>query len=966
MLLLRKTLIVCFCTFFFLSTCQAQSTPATIDLFGRFDRFNFFFEAVVNTTTVAPGTVEPTAEGRQSSGFPFVAPGFPQPSFVIDDVHFHSCPTTPACPDSKTKFYQPDGTCNNLVNFLSGSANTPLTRLLPPEYADKKGSPRISSGGGALPSARVISTTMQDDVIQRSGKFTQEVPFWGQFIVHDMVSTPSSSRPSGVNCRCGSTDPACFNIPIGFSDFQFIQERKTCLPVVRSQPIQDLHCSSAVRQQLNEITSFIDGSTLYGSDKSRLDELKDSESNIGSMKIGKLSPHGFVPSHSPILPLGNQVSDALHRSMACPAAVHKPRNAPCFVAGDIRANENQVLSSHHTLFLRLHNNIVQDLSQKNRHWGADKLFETARSIVAALNQVVTYGQFLPVVLGPTYMKRFGLELNKEGYYHGYDASYDATVANSFATAAFRFGHTLVPETLTRYSPHWSPTGPSLKLRDSFFNNEPLLSTQFGGANSVLRGTTQKSSLTFDTTFAADMHNNLFAPPGRIGHDLLAINIQRGRDHGLPGYNHFRVLAGLKKARKFSDFVEIPFSRRNTLQKLYKNRVDDVDLYIGGLSESSVSGGIVGPTMAYIIGHQFRALKRGDRFWFENGDANTVFTPGQLKTLRKMSLSKLICDQMGDTRTMSPNPFLQPTVAGNARKPCTSFSSLDLNQWKDGRANALDKETDTEFTPWFALTTEGGKKIEARELLDFLLLNRPDDVCPRVLGSEKRSVFGKNQIRFKCSPGTIKGSPYPPADVKMGVWTDWEDSSTPTSHNGDDDESRGKSHKCKGPIAIQVQTTKGVPARETGEVFRKHSPFAGFLCRKQDQQDGRCLDYKVRYLCKEIVKGPISDGNPTTAPPKTKPTAPSGFKWSPWVSFSNPAFGDGDREFIYLVYGRTGFCATPTKMEARDVVTKQDSRLTGDTFQIFSPRQGLYCANAAQSNFVCHDYEVRYLCKEDSK
>jgi len=56
-------------------------------------------------------------------------------------------------------------------------------------------------------------------------------------------------------------------------------------------------------------------------------------------------------------------------------------------------------------------------------------------------------------------------------------------------------------------------------------------------------------------------------------------------------------------------------------------VDDVDLFIGGISERSVQRGVVGPTFAYLIAHQFRDIKRGDRFWHENGGENQVFTPG---------------------------------------------------------------------------------------------------------------------------------------------------------------------------------------------------------------------------------------------------------------------------------------------------------------------------------------------------
>ena len=56
-------------------------------------------------------------------------------------------------------------------------------------------------------------------------------------------------------------------------------------------------------------------------------------------------------------------------------------------------------------------------------------------------------------------------------------------------------------------------------------------------------------------------------------------------------------------------------------------VDDIDLFPGGMVETLVPGGLVGPTFACIIARQFRNSKIGDRFWYERPDTVTGFTLG---------------------------------------------------------------------------------------------------------------------------------------------------------------------------------------------------------------------------------------------------------------------------------------------------------------------------------------------------
>ena len=116
---------------------------------------------------------------------------------------------------------------------------------------------------------------------------------------------------------------------------------------------------------------------------------------------------------------------------------------PCFFAGDKRINENAGLACMHTLFVREHNRVARELKKFNPTWDTDTVFNEARLIIAAMHQIITYKEYLPPLLGQKYMDRYDLNVIKAGYFYGYDASIDGSVANAFTTAAFRFGHSMI-------------------------------------------------------------------------------------------------------------------------------------------------------------------------------------------------------------------------------------------------------------------------------------------------------------------------------------------------------------------------------------------------------------------------------------------------------------------------------------------------------------------------------------------
>ena len=124
-------------------------------------------------------------------------------------------------------------------------------------------------------------------------------------------------------------------------------------------------------------------------------------------------------------------------------------NLHCFKGGDSRTNEQPGLTAMHTLWFREHNRIVSHLGAHNPHWNDERLFHEARKIVGAEMQHITYNEWLPLILGDKVMQVFNLQLLRRDFYFGYNDSVNPSSANAFATAAFRFGHSLIPSQLNR-------------------------------------------------------------------------------------------------------------------------------------------------------------------------------------------------------------------------------------------------------------------------------------------------------------------------------------------------------------------------------------------------------------------------------------------------------------------------------------------------------------------------------------
>ncbi|CBY06830.1 unnamed protein product [Oikopleura dioica] len=613
-----------------------------------------------------------------------------------------------------------------------------------------------------------------------------------------------------------------------------------------------------------------------------------------------------------------------------------------------------------------------------------------------MHQIITYNEYLPALLGKKYTKRYNLDLANSGYFYGYDASVDASVANEFTTAAFRFGHSMIFDQLSRPSNDWSDEQSPLELKAFVFNPLEYVNQNGSQVEPVLRGLVVDPSLMADTTFPSSMKEFLFAEADKYGKDLLAINIQRGRDHGLRGYNDYREFFGLQRAADFDELLEIPSEMRHTLSGLYEH-VDDIDLYVGGLAETPVSGGTVGPTFAHMMAAQFRDLKVGDRFYFENGGCETTFTPEQLTELRKITLSSLICT-CTDTVDIQKMPFYfatedsesSPNRNANPRIPCSEIHNLDLSAWQQPYRNADDIDGVPDSGVWTAWVPAYGNPPSLD--LDVLHRERPTGICLNAIGAEMRMLeTGDPQMRFMCPAGAISHSDVPPACLDRGRWTNWIDSSNPIS--GTDSELLKDLRKlrageiCEHPIHIQAQTVHdNTPAGETGDVFATLDPVRGLLCRGEDQIGGTCADYKVRFFCPpdnldldlemEIVLAYQTESRKVITSVATLIDEEdedifsfNDFAWTGWYNSDSPSLDDdlhGDNESLMRARATAEICANPVAIEAVRAIDGVDALSTGDVFKFFSPRKGLLCEDSDQTTgYKCDDYKVRYLCPQET-
>ena len=223
---------------------------------------------------------------------------------------------------------------------------------------------------------------------------------------------------------------------------------------------------------------------------------------------------------------------------------------------------------------------------------------------------------------------------------------------------------------------------SRTLGTSFFVTESNWQEEMTGASAQVAPQS-------DLQVADAVRNHLFqnvhqdtngnAIPG----DLIARNIQRGRDHGIPGYAELRKVCNMKPLSGTTRPDEIDSATWTRLMTTYKDEPDQIDGFTGGLAETAPSDGKVGPLFSCIIGRQFKRLREGDRFFFTHGPGNKAqgLKPEAKKNILDRTLGGVLCDNIEDgfiaKRTIGKDVFRQQD-SNNDRLECSSEAKLDLD------------------------------------------------------------------------------------------------------------------------------------------------------------------------------------------------------------------------------------------------------------------------------------------------
>ncbi|EDW13693.1 peroxidase [Drosophila mojavensis] len=560
--------------------------------------------------------------------------------------------------DTKNLHYRSiDGSCNNLLYPEFGIATSRYKRLLRPAYVQN---------GQTVPNARLLSLSLYGEKTVMDKFRTVASMQFGQFVAHDISQLTTRGAPR--DCCAESRHPQCQPITLAAGGPIAYNTGKSCLSFARALSDADGICPKSglpYSEKLSVVTAYLDLSSVYGNSPAQ-------NQRVRRFKGGQLRT--VYANGQQWLPVTQ------NHEGECGI------NSECYIMPDLRNRFTPTIAVLHTIMVREHNRLAEELALLNPHYNDERLYQEARKINIAQYQKITYYDYLVAVLGSAYTNMNGLTYPYSEYSTDYVNDYDESVNPNpyaeFSAAAFRYSHTQISGWFSMVSSD-RYANQTLRLSDFFETPETirLLSSNYNFADLVRGMATQlqkRADSNIDREIKHFFNRKVFE---EFGSDLKSLDIQRARDFGLPSYNDLREFCGLRRAHEWSEFVtEIPREKINLLRKLYASPAD-VELSVGGTLEFHVPGSLFGPTLQCVVGKQFQNTRRGDRFFFERENHLSGFSRSQLAEIRKISLASLFCNNVQSLHYIQPNVFIFPNTR-NILISCNDIPQLDLTKWQD--------------------------------------------------------------------------------------------------------------------------------------------------------------------------------------------------------------------------------------------------------------------------------------------
>ncbi|NXR56249.1 DUOX2 oxidase, partial [Hippolais icterina] len=502
-----------------------------------------------------------------------------------------------------------DGWYNNLLHHSHGSVGARLLRLLPANYADGV---YQALQEPHVPNARQLSNAMArgPSGLPSRRNTTVLAVFFGFHVLLDILETEKPGCPAEfLNIYIPPGDPV-FD-PAGTGDVVLPFQRVRWAAETGQSP-------NNPREQTNEMTGWLDGSSIYGPSHSWSDALR-------SFQGGQLASG---PNRS----LPRQTDGRVPMWKALDPSTGQGGPQGIYDLGSAWGNENPFLQAESIAWFRYHNHVATALAQKHPAWSDEDLFQHTRKRVIATFQSIVLYEWLPTLLGTQVPE-----------YQGYQQHLDPSLSPEFVAAAGQFLATMVPpgvykrDSKCRFQNVSVSSGsfPAVRLCDSYWSRESPGLQQAEDVDNLLLGMSSQIAEREDSIVVEDLQDYWYGPLKYSRTDYVASWVQRGRDFGLPTYNQVRQHFGLKPLQNWSDLA--PHLEPQVLQKvaaLYANNMAGLELLPGGMLEAD------GSLFSTIILEQFVRLRDGDRFWFEN-TKNGLFTEEEIREIRNTTFHSVL-------------------------------------------------------------------------------------------------------------------------------------------------------------------------------------------------------------------------------------------------------------------------------------------------------------------------------------